>query len=298
MKMNFKLKVLAAVAILAASGPALATVPTINDIDGKNGNGDLLLNVRFYDANTANEISGVFDLGVTLSSVLAQNNVAGVGGYNQSWDLTSAPNYSASWNTLTSFISSHGGNLTDAHFNVIALNSLTPNTKGGVGYLTTMNTDAYPSLSNASLKGFSNMQLYIDANGTALATTHSTTDVFATDNSFFGQINGSGLGDTWLAKTGDTGMNVGGNTHLFYLTTSSTASLAQSSKTAFGYDLSGDHLINPGSSEFTNVALGANGVLTISSPSVAAPIPEANTWAMMLAGLGMLGMMVRRRNNV
>jgi hypothetical protein len=67
--------------------------------------------------------------------------------------------------------------------------------------------------------------------------------------------------------------------------------LAQATKTPFGFDLNHDGTIGAG--EFTKVSLSEAGVLTITSP-----VPEAETWAMLLAGLGMLSMMVRRRTGV
>ena len=61
MKMNFKLKTLAVVAIMAASVPAFAAM----DGGAVTGNGELLLNVRYYggDSPTAggDDISGSLD---------------------------------------------------------------------------------------------------------------------------------------------------------------------------------------------------------------------------------------------
>ena len=71
-------------------------------------------------------------------------------------------------------------------------------------------------------------------------------------------------------------------------TTSSTSTLAQATKTPFGVDLNNDGVIGAG--EYTKILLTDTGALSITSP-----VPEADTWAMLLAGLSMLGMMVRRR---
>ena len=73
MKMNFKLKALAVVAIMASSAPAFATIA-----GGVTGNGELLLNVRYYGGDSAttggDDISALFDLGLKMNDVLAANS--------------------------------------------------------------------------------------------------------------------------------------------------------------------------------------------------------------------------------
>ena len=90
----------------------------------------------------------------------------------------------------------------------------------------------------------------------------------------------------------------------FYMVVaSSTDPTQKATMTPFGYDLDGDGVI-----EFDNnnaaVAGGSNeyglwtlqgSTLTFANP--AAAVPEAETYAMMLAGLGLVGFMVRRRRN-
>jgi len=95
MKINFKLKALAVAAIMAVAAPAFAA------IDGADsGNGELLLNVRYYggDSSTTggDDISGLFDLGFKMDDMLAAN---GQGGFSKSWDLATGA-YGASWRQL------------------------------------------------------------------------------------------------------------------------------------------------------------------------------------------------------
>ncbi|HVW65475.1 MAG TPA: PEP-CTERM sorting domain-containing protein [Nitrosospira sp.] len=296
MKMNFKLKALALTAIMTASAPALAVVE-----GGPDGNGELLLNVRYYGGTSAttggDDISGMFDLGIKMNDFIALN---GQGGVSKSWDLTQGA-YGAAWNQVTSFVTSHGGALGDIRFNVIALNSAQVNIPGGVSYLTTANVDQYPVIGNGNVKQFANMQQYIDANNTR--GTHSTdangaSSALPTDptNSFFGAINGFGQGDTWLQKAGlDTTQPLGTSQNFWFLTTSSTSTLAKGITTPFGVDLNHDGSIT--GSEFSKFILNDNGGLSFASPAVS-PIPEADSWAMLLAGLGVLGAMVRRRTGV
>jgi MYXO-CTERM domain-containing protein len=294
MKTNFRLKTLALAAVATLSGPALA------GMDGAtSGNGELLLNMRYHGGNSAtsgdDDISGLFDLGFRMNDMLATNGQAG---FNKSWDLTTGA-YGASWNQLMGFVGPANAHLIG--FNVIALDTTDLNDAGGSRYLTTANVDAYPKLGNTNLKGFVNMDKYVEANNSR--GTHATDDngasvAMPTDasNTFFGAINGIGQGDTWLQKTSvDTTQPLGTEQNFWFLTTSSTSALAQATKTPFGVDLNNDGVIGEG--EFSKFKLTENGVLTFTSPSVS-PIPEADTWAMLLAGLGMLGMIVRRRTGV
>ncbi|MBN9124606.1 MAG: hypothetical protein BGO99_12125 [Nitrosospira sp. 56-18] len=290
MKMNFKLKALALATVMAASVPALAAIE-----GGPTGNGELLLNVRYYGGTSAtaggDDISGLFDLGIRMNDFIALN---GQGGISKNWNLTQGA-YADAWNTVTSFVTSHGGTLNDIYFNVIALDSLNFNQPT---YLTTFAGDVFPGLQNTNLRQFQGMQTYVDANagrgtiGTAAdgAATATPTDP---TNSFFGAINGFGQGDTWLQKTtANTTQPLGTEQNFWILNTSSLSNFGQVVKTPFGVDLNHDGSI--AGNEFSKFTLNADGSLNFASPVVSA-IPEADTWAMLLAGLGVLGAMVRRR---
>jgi hypothetical protein len=287
MKIKFKLKALAASVIMAAAAPAFAAMD-----GGVTGNGELLLNLRYYGGASAttgdDDISGLFDLGLKMDDIIAAN---GQVGYTRSWDLTTGA-YGASWAQLTSFVTP--ANAGSIQFNVIALDNTDPNLKGGSRYLTTGDVDSWPSQGNTNVKGFANMEKYVTANsgrGTHATDANGASVAKPTDDpdTFFGAINGFGQGDDWLAKTTvGTTQRLGTEQNFWFLTTSSTSSLAQATKTPFGADLNHDGVIGAG--EYTKVSLSEAGVLTITSP-----VPEAETWAMLLAGLGMLSMMVRRR---
>lgn len=294
MKMNCKFKALAVAVAMAASAPALAAIE-----GGPTGNGELLLNVRYYNGDPltgGDDISGLFDLGIRMNDMIALNGQTDI---SKSWDMTGGA-YGASWNQLVNFVTSHGGALDQIRYNVIALDSSNPNVAGGVHYLTTANVDAYPTIGNANVKGLVGMQQYVDANnsrGTHATDANGASTATPTDapNSFFGAINGAGQGDTWLTKAGlDTTQPLGADQNFWLLTTSSTSSLAKGIATPFGADLDQNGSIT--GNEFSKFNLNANGALTFTSPVSA--VPEADTWAMLLAGLGMLGMMVRRRTSI
>ncbi len=288
MKMNCKFKALAISVAMAASAPAFATID-----GGPTGNGELLLNVRWYSGATptsGDAISGLFDLGFRMNDMIALNGQTDI---SKSWNMTSGA-YGASWNQLLNFVSSHGGTTDQIRYNVVALDTV------GARYLTTGNVDSFPGLLNSSLRGFQNMQLYIDANnsrGTHTTDANGASTATPTDpaNTFFGAISGSGQGDTWLNKTTvNTTQPLGTEQNFWLLTPSSTSGTAQATKTAFGVDLDNNGQIL--GDEHSKFNLNANGNLTFTSPVSA--VPEADTWAMLLAGLGMLGMMVRRRTSI
>ncbi|ARO86904.1 PEP-CTERM sorting domain-containing protein [Nitrosospira lacus] len=291
MKMNFKLKALAVAAIMAASAPAFAAID-----GGPTGNGELLLNVRYYGGDSAtsggDDISALFDLGLKMNDALAANS--SLTGLTGTWNLNSGA-YGASWNQLLSFVGA--ANTGKIEFNVIALDDTDRNLAGGSRYLTTGSVDAWPSQGNTNVKGFNGMDQYLTANnsrGTHATDANGASVATPTDapNTFFGAIGGLTQGDNWLAKTTvDTTQVLGTEQNFWFLTTSSTSNLAQATKTPFGVDLNHDGVIGAG--EFTKVTLNEAGVLNITSP-----VPEADTWAMLLAGLGMLGAMVRRRTGV
>ncbi|MEO7465043.1 MAG: PEP-CTERM sorting domain-containing protein [Nitrosospira sp.] len=294
MKMNFKLKTLTVAALMAASVPAFAAIE-----GGATGNGELLLNVRYYGGDSAtsgdDDISGLFDLGFKMNDMLAGN---GQEGFSKAWNLTGGA-YGASWNQLLSFVGP--ANVGNIEFSVIALDNTDPNTTGGSRYLTTGNKDAWPSHGNTNVRGFANMEKYLEANnsrGTHATDANGASTAKPTDatNTFFGAINGFGQGDTWLQKTTvDTTQVLGTEQNFWFLTTSSVANLAQATKTPFGVDLNHDGSIT--GDEFGKFKLTQSGDLSYMNPSVS-PIPEADTWAMLMAGLGLLGMMVRRRTGV
>lgn len=285
--MNFKLNALVAAALMAAAAPSFAAMS-----DATTGNGELLVNLRFYTGDNnggGDDISAVFDLGVTMNDFLANNGVAG---YSQTWSLTTA-NYGTAWNNVMAFA---GPNTAAIEYNVIALDSTNANTAGGARYLTTADVATYPSLPNLNLNNFEFMNSYVTSNnsrGTHATEANGASTATSSDaqNTYFGKVNG-GLtdGDDWSgqAKT-DTTKTLATAQNFWFLTTSSTSSTAQANKTAFGVDLDGNGSIGAG--EFGEWSVNAAaGTITYANP-----VPEASTYGMMLAGLGLVGFMARRR---
>ncbi|MBT9507744.1 PEP-CTERM sorting domain-containing protein [Rhodoferax sp.] len=277
-----KLKLIALAALLATSASSFAAM------DGAtSGNGSLLVNFISQGGTSAtaggDDMSAVFDLGVSMNDFLTHKNEAG---YTQTWNLTSA-NYGSAWNDLLAFSTNDAA----IEFNVIALDNV--NTR----YLTTNDVATYTSLTNANLGGFQNMNSYVTANnlrGTHVTEANGASTALSTDvaNSYFRAVNGATQGDTWLTKTSDTTKTLATAQNFWSLSVGAGNGSAQAAKSAFGVDLDGNGSIGTG--EFgewsVNAAAG-----TITFANVAA-VPEAETYAMLLAGLGLMGAIVRRRN--
>lgn len=283
-----KLKLIALAALLATSASSFAAM------DGAtSGNGSLLVNFISQGGTSAtaggDDMSAVFDLGVSMNDFLTHKNEAG---YTQTWSLTSA-NYGSAWNDLLAFST----NDTAIEFNVIALdNTDASQAAGGSRYLTTNDVATYASLTNSNLNGFDGMDSYVIANnnrGTHVTEANGASTALATDvsNSYFRAVNGATQGDTWLTKTTDTTKTLATAQNFWFLTTTEPGGNTQSAKSAFGVDLNGNGTIGTG--EFgewsVNAAAG-----TITFANVAA-VPEPETYAMLLAGLGLMGAIVRRR---
>jgi len=280
-----KLKLIAAALAFLAAGSAQAAMQ-----GATSGNGELLVNFRYYDgANDtgSNDMSALFDLGITMDYALANFNTAG---FTQTWNLKAA-NYGTAWSDLLAF----AANDANIEFNVIALDNTGGDVAGGARYLTTADVATYPALTNLSLSGFDVMNRLVNANqnrGThgTQANGASTAISGGDADTYFGSINGTGDGDTWAAKTtADTTKNLATAQNFWFLTTSSLTGTNQASKTAFGFDLNGNGSIGAGEYGEWSVNL-AEGTI-----SYAAPVPEPETYALMLAGLGLVGFMARRR---
>lgn len=288
--MNFKLNALVAAAVMAASAPAFAAMQ-----GATSGNGELLVNFIFQGGSSAtaggDDISAVFDLGVSMNDFLTHKNHAG---YTQTWDLK-ASNYGSAWSDLLAFST----NDTAIEFNVIALDNTDLSTlAGGSRYLTTNDVATYASLTNANLNDFQNMDSYVTANNsrgthTSQVNGASTATPSDTTNSYFRAVNGTTQGDTWLTKTTDTTKTLATAQNFWFLTTTVAGGNTQAAKSPFGVDLNSNGSIGTGEFGEWSVNLAA-GTITFANP---APVPEASTYGMMLAGLGLVGFMARRRLN-
>jgi hypothetical protein len=277
MKLIKKLFAGSALAVAMASGHATIIVP--------NTSGGSELFAVLYTVGNTNSL--IVDLGITITNFSTVASLAA----NQSFNLAASPYYST-------FISNNAGAST-VQYAVIGANQF-----GSTKQLwVTGAANSIPnSVTNASgTTGLNSRTGNLNNFVTAINTTpnpsngsylngHSATDGSSLDTggntTSFSILSGS-VGNAL------TMVDVGQSAELFRYVTSGSSSTANATVTDF---FSATETPTNLGGYFT---LSATGTLDyFGEPgSVVNPIPEASEWAMMLSGLAMLGLMVRRRRN-
>jgi hypothetical protein len=272
MKSFKKLLVGSAIAVSAMSAQAALILPST-------GAGELMAIV--YTVNNNN--SFVLDLGITITNFDTNNN--------QSFNLAASPY----WST---FITNSVGN-TPIQFGVIGADSDGLNTGAGskslyvtaapgssVGTLPSNNTLGQRANNVGSFQQSLNES--VDATFTG---NHSTvTDGSSLDTSAATATAGA------LLATGNPNLifvNAGTNAELFRISTGTGAGAQPAVLTDF---FSSTETNNNGGYFSLNTSTGVLDYFGAPG-AVVNPVPEASEWAMMLSGLGMLGLMVRRRRS-
>ncbi|MDP3609257.1 MAG: PEP-CTERM sorting domain-containing protein [Methylophilus sp.] len=271
--MKFQLKALAAAMVLAAAVPAQAAMQ-------EGGSGNSSLTVAVYDSSTG--YGGLFDLGKSYSDFnkvgtsFANSNVDAVG-TNFSWDLTTG-DYAAAWNGLLASV-----NPANLFFTVIAVDTIGTGA-GNRGLISTLNTDSVETITGPNLSTLTNNwnSYLIEAQVTApIFQNHSVVE------------NGASYGNQGLGTTAQYFLNnkpngrgnisggLIGSTLDVYQVVSGASNIAASTYSIFG-----------NGAAFT---LAANGLLTYTTNDPVVVVPEADTWAMMLLGLGFMGFAARRK---
>lgn len=275
--MKFQLKALAAALVMsAASLSAQAAMNTAGS-----GNSSLILTMLDNNAN----ISATFDLGYNYSSFADLVTAANSGSFT--WNVTTG-DYANAWSTYWATASA-----ADTKWAIYAADGTgtgTGNDTGAIGMITTFKSGANLSLTTQLVSSITNFDNYIAANNNITATTPGATSNHgavangastATGGAAFaesiaygtaGRVNGAG----YVATSGlDQSMTVvkllSGATNTARITTS-TLGNAEGNYT---------------------FALSRAGVLTFNVP--VAVVPEADSYAMLLAGLGVVAAVVRRR---
>jgi len=283
--MNFKLNALIAAALLA-SGSAHAITAT-DDMTG--GNAYLLLTVLDVDYNSGVGRSYTRSLEVAMNDFGTQNR--STGGFTTNVDSLGNQTWTTStlWSQFTAGMSAAA--IAGLQWDVTALDQVGTSAADQKRILTTSTTDLLDlqsapnvQVSNAEVNNATlNQDVYWDA---VIATMGSGTEIIVTDpdsNAFaigFGK-HASNLGGQ--IQDFNTMGQVGDSMGFYYLTRSSSTNTAEALAVAYGNA--------NGASTFT---LGLDGELVFAN---AAPVPEASTYGMMLAGLGLVGFMARRRIN-
>ena len=270
--MNVKLKalVLAAVATLATSGAANAAY-------SNTATGDSSLFLTLLDNN--NNVSALFDLGQSFSSFQAGNVSAS--GTSFSWNVA-AGDYAGAW---LSFLATADTSV--SKFAVYA-GDKTGNTAGSQGYVTTYASGSTSITHTQLAQSFTNVEDYLGANvnlgnhaSVENGASSSVSGLAFAENSAYG-IDGKVGNQGLIISTGLFGSSLG----VVSVIRSSTSPLGKATVTTYGNEF--------GAASFT---FNSNGVLTYTvgtAPVLAVPEPES--YAMMLAGLGLMGFIARRRS--
>lgn len=263
--MKFQLKALVAALALVAAVPAHAAIDTT-----ASGNGSMILTLL----DTVSGVSAAFDLGKNYSDfnmVAAAGTVSNVtdSGTAYSWDLAGNADYSAAWSQFFTASASDS----NVRYAITAGDNLGSGA-GSRGYITTFAAAGASTTTTALITALGNFDTY--TNNLAVVA-GSNTDTVANGSAFQSPstsfYNGEKNNGTGPFATGalDTSLGV-------IQSVSAASSLSAVSNTIFGNGAS--------------FRLASNG--TLSYTTVAA-VPEADTWAMMLLGLGFMGFVARRK---
>ncbi|OYY48188.1 MAG: hypothetical protein B7Y48_10605 [Methylophilales bacterium 28-44-11] len=278
--MKFQLKALAAAMVLVAAVPAHAA------LDYATGNNSMTIAVFDRVAN----VSALFDLGKSYSdfSVIgtsfADSNVDAEG-TNFSWDLTSG-DYATAWSTFT-------GLTTAANWQFAVIG--TDNAGNGVGQrglISTLNQPTVTAITTNPLGAqITTWDNYLSNNTIDLSVIYQNhgTVFNPTGVADGGSVGNVGLGSVLnyfgggKANGGSNSVVVGnvGQSLAVYQNVIGSSNFGPTASTIFG---------NNAAFTFT-----ANGALTYTTNDIVAEVPEADTWAMMLLGLGFMGFAARRK---
>lgn len=266
--MKFQLKALvAALALAAVAVPAQAAIDK-----NASGNGSFILTVL----DTVAHVSAAFDLGknyLDFNQVAAAGAVSNVtaSGTSFSWDLAGNADYSTAW---TSFLAA--ANLANVTYAISGGDSAGTGA-GTRGYITTYAGPGATSTTNL-LTALGNFDLYTNSLNVVPGSNVNLVDNGSAFQSPEVLYYGSGKNyNTGVTAVGAIGTSLG-----VAQSVSAAANLSNVTTTVFG-----------NGAQFT---LASNGALSYTTNAVVTPpVPEADTWAMMLLGLGFMGFVARRR---
>lgn len=271
--MKFQLKALvAALALSAATIPAQAAISL-----GGSGDGSFVLSTL----NNANGISATYDLGFTYSQfdslVTAANNNGGV----YTWNLTTG-DYAAAWNTFSSIAVSGTSNwAVFSSDNEGAVRGAAAVGSRGY-YVTATDLNNAVTQTNPTTNSLTNFDKYLlAANGTG---NHQTV---ANGASTAPLVDAAGAGSSNAYGTGAAGDAGVRAINAFDTEANLLKTVTNGGSTANTIGFTGN------ANGLYTFKLSSAGLLTLTT-SVSA-VPEADSYAMLLAGLGVMGLVARRR---
>lgn len=264
--MKFKFKALVASLALVAALPANAAIDLAST-----GNSSLVLTLIDSTAN----VSATFDLGFNKNSFVQTAN--------QTFNITTG-DYAAAW---TSFVAA--ADMSRVQYAVFAADNVGSGA-GARSLFTTGSTDPLTSVGTTSFgTSLSAFDTYLNANN-QLSTNFSATNggsfasasaglANANDGAAYGG-NGGKIGNFGADTNGLVGTNLN-----VYNILSGANGLAQTSVTKLAID---------GFNPYFNLTSAGE----LSYVTAVAAVPEADTSAMMLAGVGLMAFIARRRKSV
>jgi hypothetical protein len=300
--MKLKFKHIALAAALVATGAAQAKIADSND-NGNLSSGDMFASL----VSVSNNASFTVDLGLRLDQFTAASTLVNADGVKLVWDLDAgtfsdlsavSTGLAGQMQTLnygsvyTTFATPTVIGATDLKFDVKAMDSLYIGLAATAGQVNYLSTSAATSITatNGQVTNMKNGDNYVTAaNGDATNSTHGTAFNIAGANMFDAgdatNVYFQNSGDNWQGATSFTSTGAvspmainGGELNFYFLSNSSTNAAHQATVTKYAGVWSFD-------------------VASAQLSYVTAPVPEAETYAMLLAGLGLMGAIVRRRSN-
>jgi hypothetical protein len=251
-----KLKMIAAALVLATSGSAHALI-----VDGSTGNGELFMTVL----DAVGQKSYTLDLNLTMNDFLS--GVAANASYNYAADAN-----------MTSFLSTAAGPLVWA---IGAMDAFGANASDYHRYISTASTiNLASTVTNDKLKllGARGAELLGDTN----ADIGGNASLIVIDPSRLAYADSASWGSNWGGAANFTATGAIGDSMNLYLARQSSGAFAARNSPSIYQALS-----------FNGNAYQAT--LDMSGNLQVAAVPEPETYALMLAGLGLVGFMARRR---
>lgn len=273
--MNFKMKALVAAVALTASMSASAAMTNV-----ATGDSSLILTL----VDNTNNVSMTVDLGFSHTTFDRNSNF--------SWDITGG-NYADAWTTFWTTAT-----VATTQWAVVSIDGqATASVAAPNSIFTTMaapiSGTALPSLTQMT-NAYNNFATYISANNidsNTVVGNHQTVEngasVATSGAAWAESSNAYGTAGYIGATTNKVGDATGAmDTNLSVYTFTQTATSNLSTKAAFS-----QYATTAGFNPYFN--LSSNGALTYTA--AVAAVPEADSWAMLLAGLGLMGFIARRR---